>query len=79
MLTILPDPAKVLLIDLQAASGLDVTTTRILGDFSKRSGRHGTRVIFITRDAVTARALRREGLERALSAERAVQRVRGAL
>ncbi len=79
MLTILPDPAKVLLIDLQAASGLDVTTTRILGDFSTRSGRHGTRVIFITRDAVTARALRREGLERALSAERAVQRVRGAL
>ena len=78
-LDVLPDPARVLLIDLQAASGLDVTTTRILRDFAERSQRHGTRVIFITRDGTTARALRREGLERALSAERAVQRVRSTL
>ncbi|MEO5800595.1 MAG: SulP family inorganic anion transporter, partial [Gemmatimonadales bacterium] len=76
ILDILPDPAKVLLIDLQAASGLDVTTTRILATFARRSAQHGTRVIFITRDAETARALRRERLERALSVERAVQRTR---
>ncbi|MES2306439.1 MAG: SulP family inorganic anion transporter [Gemmatimonadota bacterium] len=79
ILDILPDPARVLLIDLQAASGLDVTTTRILADFARRSAQRGSRVIFITRVAETAQALRREGLERALSVERAVSRTREAL
>ena len=78
-LDVLPDPARVLLVDLQAAHGLDVTTTQILRDFATRSQRRGTRVIFVTRDASTARALRRAGLERALSAERAVTRVRALL
>ncbi len=74
ILDILPDPSKLLLVDLQGSLGLDVTTTRILGDFSRRSARRGTRVIFITRDAPTARALRREGLERAFSVDRAIGR-----
>ncbi len=76
-LDVLPEQAKLLLVDLAAAPGLDATTARILRDFADRSrGRH-TRVIFVTRDAATATALRHEGLERALSAERAVERWRG--
>jgi SulP family sulfate permease len=75
-LDVLPDRPRILLVDLELASGLDMTTTRILGDFARRSRTHRTRVIFITTNPVTATALRREGLERALSVERAVERVR---
>lgn len=75
-LDVLPDQAKLLLIDLAAAPGLDATTARILRDFADRSQSRHTRVVFVTRDASTATALRREGLERALSAERAVERWR---
>ena len=73
-LNILPDPSKLLLIDLAAAPGLDVTTARILKDFEAQSRSHGTRVVFVTKDGATAAALQREGLERALSVERAVGR-----
>ncbi|MDX2261824.1 MAG: SulP family inorganic anion transporter [Gemmatimonadales bacterium] len=73
-LDVLPDPSQLLAVDLAAAPGLDVTTARILRDFAEQSRTRGTRVIFITRDATTATALRREGLERALSVERAVRR-----
>ncbi len=76
MLDLLPNPSQVMLVDLDAASGLDATTTRMLADFAHRGGKHGTRVIFITHDAVVATALRRAGLERALSVERAVARTR---
>ena len=71
-----PHRPRVLLVDLDAASGLDATTTRMLADFATRGKAHGTRVIFVTRDAKMATALRREGLERALSVERAVDRTR---
>jgi SulP family sulfate permease len=73
-LNVLPDPSKLLLIDLAAAPGLDVTTARILKDFEAQSRSHGTRVVFVTKDAATATALQREGLERALTVERAVGR-----
>jgi len=73
-LDVLPDPSKLLLVDLAAAPGLDVTTARILKDFEAQSRHRGTRVVFITRDGRTATALQREGLERALSVERAVGR-----
>ncbi|MBK7596239.1 MAG: hypothetical protein IPJ11_13595 [Gemmatimonadetes bacterium] len=73
-LNVLPDPSKLLLIDLAAAPGLDVTTARILKDFEAQSRSHGTRVVFLTKDGATAAALQREGLERALSVERAVGR-----
>jgi SulP family sulfate permease len=75
-LDVLPDRPRVLLIDLESASGLDTTTTRMLGDFARRAQARHTRVIFVTRDPVVATALRREGLERALSVERAVERAR---
>ncbi len=71
-----PHRPRVLLVDLDAASGLDATTTRMLADFARRTMAHGTRVIFITRDPTTAMAIRREGLERALTVERAVERTR---
>ena len=76
-LNVLPDPSKLLLIDLAAAPGLDVTTARILKDFEAQSRSHGTRVMFLTKDGATATALQREGLERALSVERAVGRWKG--
>ncbi len=76
MLDLLPHPPRVLLVDLEAATGLDATTTRMLADFSHRGRKHGTRVIFLTRNATSATALRRAGLERALTAERAVERTR---
>ena len=66
-LDVLPNRPRVLVVDLELASGLDVTTTRILGDFARRSRARSTRVIFVTTDPVIATALRREGLERALS------------
>jgi len=73
-LDLLPDRPRVLLIDLAAASGLDTTATRTLRDFARRAEARNTRVIFVTRDAAVATALRREGLERAQSVERAVER-----
>jgi SulP family sulfate permease len=76
MLDLLPNPARVLLVDLEAATGLDATTTRMLADFAHRGKKHGSRVIFITRDPKAATALRRAGLERALTVERAVSRTR---
>lgn len=76
-LDVLPEQAKLLLIDLTAAPGLDATTARIPRDFASRSQERQTRVSFVTRDAATATALRREGLERALGVERAVERWRG--
>ena len=75
-LEVLQDRPRVLLVDLEAASGLDATTTRMLGDFARRGKAHGSRVIFVTRNPTMALALRREGLERALSVERAVARTR---
>ncbi len=73
-LDLLPVPARVLLIDLDYSAGLDVTTTRTLADFANRSSQRGSRVIFITHDPDVALMLRREGLERSSSIERAVAR-----
>ncbi len=75
-LGLLPERPRVLLVDLTAASGLDVTTTRILADFARKIGSEGTRVIFVTRDTEAAQALQRDGLEHALSVERAVAHTR---
>ncbi len=75
-LGILPERPRVLVVDLTAASGLDVTTTRILADFARKIGSEGTRVIFVTRDTDATQALQRDGLERALSVERAVERTK---
>lgn len=75
-LGLLPERPRVLLVDLTAASGLDVTTTRILWDFARRIGAEGTRVIFVTRDTEAAHALQRDGLEHASSVERAVAHTR---
>lgn len=73
----LPDPPRLLIVDLEATAGFDVTATRILAEFARRGSHRGTRTIFVTPDAEIATALRREGLERALTVERAVMRVRG--
>lgn len=69
-----PDPPRVLLIDLEYTAGMDVTTTRILADFAGRIRGRGSRVIFVTHDPGVALMLRREGLERSSSIERAIQR-----
>lgn len=73
-LDLVAKPARLLLIDLDRTVGLDVTSSQILADFTRRSLLKHSRVIFITENAETAMGLKHEGLEHALSIERALQR-----